>query len=543
MFLDPPCVSPSRPSLGSFWPAAALFCAALAGTATLVTVTLLGPISLGSMRLSWLLVFMGLLVGAAAWWAGYLWLLRRLAGWSPAQGLQRSSLLLATLCLSIPPALAPFLTGKLPYTLLWDASTQSLYLWLAASLLAAMAIGQELVLIDATRPGGMRLLVAEIGKSPSTLPGRLASSPRAFLRLARNHPLLLLVVAAGAAMRVADLESYHGGDMGVMLSVTFASLQWPPFGYYHAYRPQPWIYNHFPLFPFLLGPTYWVFENLLHWPTFWAAKLQAGLGDLLVAALIYAGAQGRWRKEWGAALAAAWFLAPWVITADDHAMGLAAAFTVAAVATLQCGWLAGTMLALGLATRNEVAFFVAPLALYFLSQRRLADNVAFFGAFVTILALIVGPFILTDPEAIDYALRKHTENIGATDVSSLLTMLQPYLDTGIAALLRQKQEIVAFSFNFLLALIALRDPRPERVLIVVAAGYILTLPVIHQRYIVFLCSLGLLYAARHRDPLIAALILIATWPGMMYSHQALLLLMAVPALLGLLRIGKPSVTV
>jgi len=541
--LDPPCLPSYKPSAAVSPRTAALFCAALGGWALLVAVTLLGPVSFASVTPAWLLAFTGLLMGAVAWWAGYLWLLRRLAGWSTAQGLQRSRPLLATLCLSIPLGLAPFLTGKLPYTLVFDAEAQSLYLWLAASLLAAVAVGQELTLIDATRQGGLRLLSGEIWNSLSTLPGRLAGSPRASLRLARSHPLLLLVVTVGVAMRVIDLESHHGGDMGVMLSVTFASLQWPPFGYYDAYRPQPWIYNHFPLFPFLLAPTYWVFENLLHWPTFWAVKLQAGLGDLLVAALIYSGAQGRWRKEWGAALAAAWFLAPWVITADDHAMGLAAAFAVAAVAGLQRGWLAGSMLALGLATRNEVAFFVAPLALYFLSQRRLADSAAFFGAFVTTLALVVGPFVLTDPEAIDYALRKHTEHIASAEVSSLLTMLQPHLDPGIAALLRQKQEIVAFGLNFLLALIALRDPRPERVLIVVAAGYILTLPVIHQRYIVFLCSLGLLYAARYRDPLVAALVLLATWPGMMYGHQSLLLLIAIPALLGLLRIGKPAVGV
>lgn len=530
--------SPSQPSASTLWACIALLSLAVAGAALLATVSLLGPISMASMRPSWALTLLELLASAIAWWAGYLWLLHRLAGWGWEEGLRRSRALLALLFLSLPLSLATFLTGKLPYTLVFDADTQSLYLWVASSLLGAVVLGQELTLIHATRDGGLTRLAEDAWGYLGLLPSRLTGLPRAIPRLARRHPLLLAIIAVGFSMRLVDLNSYHGGDMDVMLSVTFASLQWPPFGYYHAYRPQPWIYNHFPLFPLLLAPSYWLFENLFHWPTVWAAKLQAGLGDLVAAVLIYGCAQGQLRRAWGAALAAVWFLAPWVIGADDHAVGLAAAFAVASATAIRCGWLAGSLLALGVATRNEVAFFVFPLAVHFIAQRRLGQAVAFFGAFGTALALVAGPFILTDPEAIDYALRKHTEHIASAQLSTLLALVQPYLDPGLSAFLQQKQEILAIGLNLLIALLAIRDPRPERVLTVAAAGYVLTLPVVHQRYIVFLCSLGLLYAARYRDPIVAMMVVAATWPGFLYSGQALPALFAGLILLGLLRVGK-----
>lgn len=531
-------IDTSRPYPARLRPIIALLFVSSTGMASLITISLLGPTSLASLRPIWFLTFLALLVATLLWWIGYLWLLRRLAGWDWRLGLQKSTVLLSILSLSLLPVMAVFLTGKLPYSLTFNPDTQSLYLWLTSAVLGAVVIGQELTLIHAANPGGLGKATAWSLGLIGQLPVCVGRFPRAVPGLVRNHPLLLIVLVIGVIQRLVEINAHHGGDMDVMLSVTFASLQWPPFGYYHAYRPQPWIYNHFPLFPFLLAPSYWLFENLFHWPTVWAAKIQSGLADMAIAILLYRCAQGRWRKHWGSALAAAWFLSPWVIAADDHAVGMAAAFAVASVAALQRGWLAGLLLALGVATRNEAAFFLFPLAFYFISQRRLGQTVAFFGAFGTTLALVVGPFILTDPEAIDYALRKHTEHIASAQISTLLGLLIPFLDPNLAALLRQKQEVLAIGFNLLIALLAIRDPRPERVLVVAAAGYILALPVVHQRYIVFLYSLGLLYAARFRDPLVAVLIVAATWPGIVYGPQAMNLLFIGLIVLGLLRLGK-----
>ena len=169
---------PSRPHLAGLRISIILLLVGSAGISGLITLSLLGPTSLALLRLSWILTFFALLAVTLLWWAGYLWLLRRLAGWDWRLGLQKSVSLTVILTLSLLPDLAAFLSGKLPYTMLFDPDTQSLYLWLSSGLLGVVIAGQELIIANATYPGGLRSLAAQIRKHLLRLIGWLSRSPR-----------------------------------------------------------------------------------------------------------------------------------------------------------------------------------------------------------------------------------------------------------------------------------------------------------------------------------------------------------------------------
>ncbi len=109
---------------------------------------------------------------------------------------------------------------------------------------------------------------------------------------------------------------------------------------------------------------------MLRVPTVWAVKLLLAVADMAIAVLLYSQARGRWRRVWGLVLAAMWMLAPWVVTGDDHPIAMATLFALLALATVERGWLSGFLLALGVATRLEVVFFVLPLILHFCFRRR-----------------------------------------------------------------------------------------------------------------------------------------------------------------------------
>lgn len=522
------------------WALVVLLVGAAVGTAALVTVAVMGTTTLAGMRLPWLVAFLIVLAGAFVWWALYLWLLDRLGGLEPWVGLNRSTALVAILSLSLLPDLAVFLSGKLPYALPFDADTQSLYQWMAGLLLFLVFIGQELVLAGAVQGYGLRGLLVDGLRRLSAFPGGVARLPGATVWQVRRHPLLVVILAVGIVQRVVVINEFHSGDMNDTLNVARSTLTWTPWGYFHYYRPQPSVYAHLPLFPMLIAPFSWFFETVTTWPTPWAAKLISTLADVATAALIYHQAKNRWKGNWGLILAAAWFLSPVVVSSDDHAVGLATAFTIVAFATLERGWLCGLMIGLGAATRNEVVFLALPLIVHFVSRRDLREKVAFLGAFLTVIAVVGLPFVLTDPEAIDYAMRRQSLRQAAVELSTLLRYLQPHLSAGITLAIQQNPTLLTAAVTFPASLLAVRDSRVTRVVLVVALAYLLALPVLHPRYTVFAYAVGLFYAARYGSPLVAVAIVAATWPAIVWGAAVQLATAGVMAVLGLLRLDWPG---
>jgi hypothetical protein len=228
-------------------------------------------------------------------------------------------------------------------------------------------------------------------------------------------------------------------------------------------------------------------------------------------------------------LAGIWVLAPWVVGGDDHPIAMATAFVLLALTVVQRSWLAGLLLALGMATRNEVAFLALPMALHILSTRGLRPATAFVAVFGTTLALVTVPFVLYDPGAMDYALRRQLQR-DASDLTSMLSaLLIPRLSAGAGVFLQQNPSLLAIAVNALISLMALRDRRMDRLALIVLLGYLLTLPLVYDRYFLPTYAMGLFYAARYANPLVGVMVLVMVWPGTGYGTYALLALLGVLA--------------
>ena len=434
--------------------------------------------------------------------------------------------------------MAVFLSGKLPYTLVFDGEMRSLYRWIAGSLAFAAFVGQEVVLAGAVQRKGLRELAIGGVRGLSAVPGAVGRLPVSIFQHGRRNPLLVAILALGVVQRWQVVDLAHPGDMNDTLSVVYTLLQWPPFGYYHNYRPQTHLYAHLPVFPMLMAPFYCLFENVAKLPTPWSAKLVSALAEMAAAVLIYSQARGRWKGGWGLIVAAAWLLSPLVAQAGDHAVCVAAAFTVAALASLGRAWLCGILMGLGAASRNEAAFLALPLIVHFVARRELRESVAFLGAFSTTLAAIGMPFLLTDPEAMDYAMRQQPHRQAFGQLSILLAFLQPYMPAGLASVLQQNPSLLAAAATLLSSLLAIRDGRVARVVLVVALVYILALPVVHERYMVPIYGCALFYAARHGNPFVIAAVLAAIRPGS-WAPAVQAAFASALAVAGLLQLDRP----
>jgi len=510
-------VDPNRPSAAAVTGEPFALAMASIGAADLVADTVLGHPSLASANLGWLLVFLGLFVACGCWWALYLWLLHRLAGWPWRFGILQSRVPVAVLSLSLLPDAALTLSGRLPYSLTFDPATQSLWLWIAGIILGLVIVMQELILLGAVREESIAGLLSDGWSRAVGLCAGAKGIPAWTARQLWTHPLLVLLMVAGVVLRWIDRMAWHGGDMDVQLAITYNILIWPPTDYYHLYRPQTWVYNHLPLFPLMTAPIYWLFENVVNLPKEWSAKLLTAVADLVVGVLIYRQAGIRWHRAWGLVLAAAWLLAPWVVGADDHPIGPAIAFTLAAFAFPDRAWLCGLLLALGVATRSETVFFLLPLALHFATKRGVGQAVAFLALFGTTLLAIAAPFFLYDPEAMDYAVRGQIQRDASNQMSMLMATLLPILSQGATSFLQRNPSLLSFGLNLLVAMAALRDRRVLRVLVAAGIAYLITLPVMSERYFLFAFAVGLFYAAQYGDLLVGAATLAMTWVGLPYG--------------------------
>jgi hypothetical protein len=356
--------------------------------------------------------------------------------------------------------------------------------------------------------------VAAADGRPTELGGReLRSRLEALLRRYWIYLLLVALLLAGTKMRLDKVLDFHAGDMSVMLAVSYAILTWPPNDYYQDYMAMPWVYNHLPAFPIMLAPFYWLFENVLVMSAATAAKLLIGFADLVIAVLLFRQARGPFPRAWGLVLAGAWLLSPWVAGANDHPINVATAFALISLATIGAGWLPGVMLALGVATRSEVAFLALPVLLHVVSTRGLRRSVGFVAAFGATIAVVGLPFFLYDPAAMEFALRGQLQRDAADGMSAVLSFLTPLIDLRAEVFLQENPSVLALALNLLVAPLALRDPRVARVALIASIAYLLTLPLVHERYLVIAYGAGLFYAASYGNPVVAVALGLGVWLG------------------------------
>ncbi|HEX9016774.1 MAG TPA: hypothetical protein VF960_12350, partial [Chloroflexota bacterium] len=165
----------------------------------------------------------------------------------------------------------------------------------------------------------------------------------------------------------------------------------------------------------------------------------------------------------------------------------------------------------------------------------LAQSIPFFAAFGTVLAVIVLPFLLFDPAAMDYALRGQLQRDASSVQSMLFIALQPLLPARLSEFLRFNPSLPALVCTAAAALLALRERRVERVMLLVALVYLVTLPLIYDRYLLFSFALLLYYSARFSQPLLAVPALMIVWPGFPYVSQVVLGLLVLGAIVVTLR--------
>ncbi len=503
--------------------------------ASLVTTCFLGPTTLESIGEPWALAFSMATIVGIVWWVLYVAVLDRLSksGWR--ERLHRITWPLAVLFTAMLPDLAVLFSGRLPYTLLFDEGGFREYRYLAGAIVTATVVVQELMLLTAARDVSLATLTVDVTHRLGGAAKGIVDTPRLVGNGFPKYLPLLAILAVGTKLRLDSLNVYAYGDMDVMLSITYNILRWPPVTYYQNYVAQTWVYNHLPLFPIALAPLYWLSEHVLHMSTAWAAKLLIGLADMVIAALLYRQARGRWRRAWGLVLAAMWVLAPWVVGGDDHPIAVATLFALLALATVERGWLSGLLLALGVATRLEVAFFVFPLVLHFWFHRGFRQSTAFLITFGTTLGLIAIPFVLYGPSAMGYALMGQLQRDASTEMSLLTSFLSTRLSQGIGITFRRNPTVVALGLNLVISLLALRDRRVGRVEVAASLMYILTLPILFDRYMLFSYGLILLYAAQYANPFIAAAGVLMLLPATPFQTLMPPLLFVVVAIFALAR--------
>ena len=505
--------------------------------ASLVTTCFLGPTTLESIGEPWALAFSMATIVGIVWWVLYVAVLDRLSksGWR--ERLHRIAWPLAVLFTAILPDLAVLFSGRLPYTLLFDEGGYREYRYLAGAIVTATVVVQELMLLTAARDVSLATLTVDVTHRLGGAAKGIVDTPRLVGNGFPKYLPLLAILAVGTKLRLDSLNVYAYGDMDVMLSITYNVLRWPPVTYYQNYMAQTWVYNHLPLFPIMLAPFYWVFENVLHIPTVWAAKLLFGLADMAISVLLYRQARGKWRRAWGLTLAAMWMLAPWVVAGDDHPIAVAALFAMLAVATVRRGWLSGLLLALGVATRLEIAFFALPLILYYWRHRGFRSTVGFLAVLGTTLGLIAMPFVLYSPAAMGYALMGQLQRDASSEMSLLTAFLAPRLGEGIGTMFQRNPTVIALGLNLLISLVALRDRRIGRVVVLASLMYILTLPILFDRYMLFSYGVILLYAAQYANPIIAVAAALMLWPATPFQTYLPPVLLAVLVILAL---AKPD---
>ena len=106
---------------------------------------------------------------------------------------------------------------------------------------------------------------------------------------------------------------------------------------------------------------------------------------------------------------------------------------------------------------------------------------------------------------------------------------------GLAILLERNPSFFPIALILAASLLALRDGRASRAVLVAGLACILGIPVLHDRYMVFFYAAGVFYAARYGNPLVALAMILATGAGIVLDSIVQLALAVWLAIYGLLQ--------
>ena len=475
--------------------------------------------------LPWLLAIALAPVGVICWQWAYWWVLRRMGAQGPALG-RAFNWSLAPLWLGAP-GLALFYLNDFTHHLLWHVALAKI---LAAYVIVGITLALQVWVLD-TAPAldrwpPLRLAMLFRQATPfrlatlfrRTTPFRhsresgnpLLESWSQVWQLLRVHAALVILLVAGLALRLRDLL-LEGGDVEhfyFYASTVFTNIH---FLYYHLTRDLPWPLDQLATFNLIMAPL-WRAAYHFDWPQILSIKIPTYTADVLSTIVIYALVlQAQRRFSGGVAgdadsesdgeyllsaprlgllvalvAAAVWYLHPWLLTATiDNAQSHAVAllFFVLAVARWEKPWLAGIFLALAASTRLEFGIAGIVAFFWYLRWRGVQDAGLYALTSLGLLGLIAVPYAAVDLTAFRWALGGHLLDRG----EPLLLVQEIYESFGASApawLNALDNRYVGLA-NALFAILVMFDPSHRRALAKAGLFYILTLPVIHVRYLLF----------------------------------------------------------
>ena len=492
--------------------------------------------------LPWLLAIALAPVGVICWQWAYWWVLRRMGAQGPALG-RAFNWSLAPLWLGAP-GLALFYLSDFAHHLLWHVALAKI---LAAYVIVGISLALQVWVLD-TAPAldrwpPLRLAMLFRQATPfrlatlfrRTTPFRhsresgnpLLESWSQVWQLLRVHAALVVLLVAGLALRLRDLL-LEGGDVEhfyFYASTVFTKIH---FLYYHLTRDLPWPLDQLATFNLIMAPL-WRAAYHFDWPQILSIKIPTYTADVLSTIVVYAlvlqaqrhfsgGVAGDADSESDGesslsaprlgllvalVAAAVWYLHPWLLTATiDNAQSHAVAllFFVLAVARWEKPWLAGIFLALAASTRLEFGIAGIVAFFWYLRWRGVQDAGLYALTSLGLLGLIAVPYAAVDLTAFRWALGGHLLDRG----EPLLLVQEIYESFGASApawLNALDNRYVGLA-NALFAILVMFDPSHRRALAKAGLFYILTLPVIHVRYLLFGWAALFLFALPHHRRLL-----------------------------------------
>ncbi len=470
--------------------------------------------------LPWLLAVVVAPAGVVGWQWGYWWLLRRMGATGPAAG-SALNWSLAPLWLAVPGLLLFYFSDYVHYVL-WNIALPrmlAVYAIVGGTLLLQLWTLDTAPQMDRWPP----LRLARFLRVSRASGNLLRESWGHVWRMLRTHAALAALLLAGLALRMRYLL-HEGGDVEhfyFYASTVFTKIH---FLYYHLTGHLPWPQDQLATFHLIMAPL-WRAAYHFDWPQILSIKIPTYTADVLSTIVVYvlalqvyqrvsAGMTGSAAKGAGndgsrfaplavptvaLVAAAVWYLQPWLLTAtitDAQSHAVALLFFVLAVARWEKPWLAGIFLALAASTRLEFGIAGIVACFWYLRWRGLRDAGLYALTSLGLLGLIAIPYALADFTAFRWALGGHLLDRG----EPLLLMQELYRAFGATtpAWLDTLDNRYVGLANALFAILVMFDPSHRRALAKAGLFYILTLPVIHDRYLLLGLAALFLFALPQR---------------------------------------------
>lgn len=315
---------------------------------------------------------------------------------------------------------------------------------------------------------------------------------------ARLWTVLAIVLIAGLALLVRFKRIDESLTLDVKHFIAFAEMLFTRghFDYYAAVNGNEFTYAHLPLFPHILAPVLRLFRALgLEDPH--AVKVVAYAADVGASVCLYLLVRRHGIARLPAlAVMTMWLFHPRVMDASvgqAHVVSLAVLFMFLALLREKHPWQAGAFWALAVATRTEFVFLAAAATLHYGFHRRSQLPTFLLGA-GAVFAVFVLPYVIRDFEALRWGVYGHLRGRG--DGLPLLRAVYDLFGWSFPEALRGPNDWVIRLAPPLAILLTVRDRNYHRVLFFVSLVFVLSLMIVHARYLVMPLSLAAVYATR-----------------------------------------------